>query len=243
MKWATLRTLILSILFTSIILIQLAFEPILTKLFGSFSIVVVAILLFLALILLDVVKNRYRPGIMDILPGILNSCARNKLEITTIDDFLQETKESSLGRGSEVHVLTNSLESYDLTLPALKVIARNLANNVKYIYYLHVGEYPQLADQKDRFVNLLLNERKDLTHDNIDSNLIFHIIDEPALYNFSIVKAQGAKGYWYVTTVPEGSANLAILLLDQDNIDKLMKVFSRLSSYKKVSALRKGFDK
>lgn len=240
MKWIYKRIVILSILSTLIILIELLFNSFINKFGEMITIMFAVIPIFLISILIDFVKDKYQPEVLNILREIHNSCARDQLDITYIGGFLQETDEISLSKGDEVKVLTNSLESYDSTPPSLKVIAKNLYENVKYIYYVSPTEYPTLLDQKDEFIRLLLKENSNLDHNDINSNLIFYIINEPCLYNFSIVKNKGStKGYWYVTTSQSESLNLTILTLNRDNTDKLIKVFNHLTTNRKVMAIGK----
>jgi len=159
--------------------------------------------LFALILVARVLEERLSPQIMPVLRRLFNSCAREGSRITTVSEFLVQTDEEGLKRGDEVHVLTNSLFGYDMTPPAVQVIANNLLEGVRYIYYLPCGrEYPNIANEKDSFVKLVSDECH-LSGNEINSYLRFLLIEEDCLFNFAVVRrtaAGTADAYWYITT-------------------------------------------
>nr|AAU43685.1 hypothetical protein GZ26D8_16 [uncultured archaeon GZfos26D8]QNO53166.1 hypothetical protein NDOAJMFA_00016 [Methanosarcinales archaeon ANME-1 ERB6] len=246
LKWDHIKIGIYGLLGGLAVVVDKMFGHISTMIGLPLTILIVVLSISVIVIVMDRIKNKYQPDLQNILGKILNSCAKDplKLKITTIRNFLDKTKEESLIMGDKVHILTNSLKTYDLTAPAVKVIADNLRDGVHYIYYLSPKKYPVLIAEKDKFVDLILKEREDLNKDHINSNLIFYTIDEKCLYNFATVTKKGAtEGYWYVATLSpeESSPNLTILTLSEDDTNELVKAFTRLrDSSKRITALEKG---
>lgn len=246
LKWDHIKIGIYGLLGGLAVVVDKMFGHISTMIGLPLTILIVVLSISVIVIVMDRIKNKYQPVLQNTLGGILNSYAKDplKLKITTIRNFLDESKEESLTMRDEVHIITNSLKTYDKTPPAVKVIADNLRDGVHYIYCLSPKEYPVLIDEKNEFVDLILKERKDLNRDHINSNLIFYNIDEKCLYNFATVTKKGdTEGYWYVATLSpeESSSNLTILTLSEGDTNELVKVFKRLrASSKRVTALEKG---
>lgn len=242
MKWAYIQIFFYAILMGIVVTIEVVFAALTDKLGIPLTIFIVFLSITILAFFMDLIRNKTNPKILEVLRGILNSCALQKLDFTSIRDFLKESKEGDLKRGDTVKVLTNSLENYDNTPSAINLIANNLVVGVNYIYYLPIREYEGILDQKDEFVNSLLKEREDISLKDLETNLRFHYINEKCLYNFAVVTSSGHNiGYWYVTrkSQDESESNLAILTLNKDNTEKLIKVFTRLSSFKKATILNK----
>jgi hypothetical protein len=242
MKW----NLFISFLITALLSGLVSFT--INKLYQQeLSSLVLVPLIFVIVLLLFYVNERIKqivaPNAMKVLRPILNSCARDAFEITTIHDFLIETSEDSLAAGDEVLILTNSLDAYDTTAPAVRVIARNLKDGVKYVYFLEVDEYPALLDEIDRFVGLLLREPTGLAPNLLGQHLIFYSVVEECIHNFAIVKVRGnVRGYWYITTpsnTDPKERQLVILEMRRDHRDNLLKLFQRLSKSKRIFTMER----
>ncbi len=259
------RILLVALLSTLVLLLQ-------SRLAGrSSSIQIAAVFgaMFLILFVVQFLERRFIPTPLSVLRRILNSCAREGYRVTTVRDFLTETSEEDLLRDDEVHVLTNALESYDMTPPATEVIAKNIRDGVKYIYYLPgIEEYPTLGDEKDAFVNGIHAYDPTLSAQDIDANVLFYVINEECLYNFAIVRRRSRgtmSAYWYVTTPgpdvktqspwpgseeqrvtqstdveKQVDRRLVILAVDRNLCDELFRVFQELGRGRQVAALSAG---
>lgn len=244
MNWKrAILNLIYPISATIIVLI----DKVLPSGLGGFQGILFFIIILFLIVITDQIKERLTPETPKILRNIINDCARNAFEITTIHDFLVETKEESLNAGDEVHILTNSLEGYDATRPAVKVISQNLEDGVKYLYYLPAKEFPALTDETSDFVAKIFRERSTLPPSVINSNLVFFEIDEECIYNFAIVKTKGTvRGYWYITTPSSNDPKLrqlVIMEMANSDRDRLLKLMKRFSHSRRLYPLEKGASK
>lgn len=124
LKWDHIKIGIYGLLGGLAVVVDKMFGHISTMIGLPLTILIVVLSISVIVIVMDRIKNKYQPVLQNTLGGILNSCAKDplKLKITTIRNFLDESKEESLTMGDEVHILTNSLKTYDKTPPAVKVI-------------------------------------------------------------------------------------------------------------------------
>lgn len=212
-------------------------------------------------------EHRLAPPAIQTLRQILNSCAKQASRITTVAKFLTQTDEDSLISGDEVHILTNSLKGYDMTPPAMAVIADNLRDGVRYIYYLpQKSEYPGLEQEKEGFVRSV-EQASGRPNRVVEENLRIYLVEEPCLYNFAVVFRAAPsefKGYWYITTPspPEQSdipkpepptvskaetdldPSLVILRLSTEMTEDLWRLFAHLRrSSVRVSAVGLGLQR
>ncbi len=231
-----LRILLISLTSTVLIHIQSLFPTI-----NTFQkSVIIFIMIFIILTLTDYIIKKLYLKITITLVKIINSLSIEEKNVKTVQQFLTDpsTIESKLTEGDEVHILTNSLENYDLSQPAIDIIAENILKGVKYIYYIPLNFYETLKEELSTLISILYNE-KSIDRRQILDNIIFYNVNIEGLYNFAYIKSKYKRvGYWYITTpsenVNEGN-NLIIVELDKKDRNILIGIFKLLSKSKKVN--------
>jgi hypothetical protein len=202
--------------------------------FNKLILILIIFGLILSLNILEDYVTRLQAHPTFVLRKILNSAQRETLEITTIQKFLTAAAEARLTRGDSVHILTNSLESYDLNEYYIdNALADNLKEGVKYYYYLPKDNRDRLIEEKTLLVNILVKKGIDPTV--LQDTLIFYLVDDGCMYNFATIHSksqkQTLKGYWYLTMPsPDkaGDVNLVVLALRKDHSDELDKLLTTL---------------
>jgi hypothetical protein len=222
--------------------ILLYLQSLFTSVSSPVGLTILFVSVFVVVILVDYMEHRVRPSVGAALGDVLRSCVRDSVDITTVAHFLADSREEDLVDGDEVHVLTNSLEGYDLSPAALRIIAENVREGVRYIYYL--PGLPTLAAEKDRFVHEITTRVAGLPATTIDERLRFYRADEDALYSFAVVSARAIHAaYWYITTPSrDGRADpeLVILKLRRDLRDRVIGVMTRLRRRHSTLASTRG---
>ncbi len=237
MKWTIIKAIVVGLLSAIAVLLKLDYAPD----NSAMGFVVLVLLLSGIVAIGDLAKEKLQPKLVESLAPLLNSCARDSLSITSVATFLEKTEEHQLAEGDEVHVLTNTLASYDSTVPALNVISENVKEGVKYIYYVSQSRFPALELEKSEFIGRLKNDYH-VKDEVLAERIQFYVFDEECLFNFAVVQARGhVTGYWYITTPPKRGAtvnSLIILTLPNDHRDVLLGVFEQLRGRsKRVSCL------
>ncbi len=173
-------------------------------------------------------------NVVDKLRKIINSTSRDNSQITTIKNFLGETEEEKLDNGDIVYILTNSIRHYDTSPAAINVIAKNLSESVKYVYFVKFDDYSEFEQEKSEFITLLTRHKAITNNTILDKYLVFIGIPDPSIYNFAIVINRGATiGYWYQTIPDENEIDknsLVITTLNPDNTTSLLNIFKMLES-------------
>ena len=186
----------------------------------------------------DYLRKLFERDHLSALQRILASSTRESLDITTVRRFLVDTNEEALKGEAQVHILTNDLSSYDLTPPALDVIASNLIDGVKYLYYLPERDFPALKVQRNVLVEKLMGARPAPSIAQLRANLCFYPVPSPCLFNFAIVdNGRNLRGYWYLaapTIGEEGNSDLVVIELRHDNRDQLVSVLERLRRFRQI---------
>src|SRR5664280_1264217 len=188
-----------------------------------------------------------RSPALSTLSSIYNSTVRQALKLTTIASFLAGggNTEAGVGDQDEVHILTNDLAGYDLTDAALSVIAKNLCNGVRYLYYLPADSYG-LLNQATSLLTRIRSSAPDLSDRALDRNLVFYDVLEPCIYNFAVIIKHGSRGSpgatdgcWYLAHSDPSQSNGRLLIMEvsPDDADSLVRLFGILRKAPRRSAL------
>jgi hypothetical protein len=178
------------------------------------------------------------------LRTILHSAVRSGYDYTTMTSVKAwANQEEKLEAGAIVFTLTHDLYIYDFVEEAYKAIARNLAEGVRYVYFLD-RDTPKIQAQE--LTNLIVSVLKKDSGENkeqwekyqksITKNLEFRHLRQPLLYPFSITKHPGrwAEPHWYAAEPanvnnPQRDTPLVVLnITNKEHGDELMKILEGL---------------
>ena len=207
------------------------------------------IILVCAFLLIEFVNKKY--GLFysnfDKMQSILNGCLKRKIHIIALSEYFKNAKESNLSENSEVHLITNDIRNFDLTEVAIEVIAKNVWNNIKYLYYI-----PNNTEMANDYNTLIEKVTKNIKLKNpaISTNLLGDIIqrnlksiilpdEHEFLYNFCFIVSPNNKeiaSAWYVTnqdfdeTDCEKDNHVLMNYLSSHEKYELQKILDKLKS-------------
>ena len=160
------------------------------------------------------------------LSNITNNIPKNTTKISTVPEFLQESKEEKLNKGDYVKILTNNLCNYDLLDENVDILSKNLSEGVRYEYYLPLETEPELQANLEQLV------RKISQKTSLESffNLKIFKTNNLLLFSYAIVKSEksNVKCYWYIATSSKDKS-LTIVSIEGESKHELLHVFSKLS--------------
>jgi adenosylhomocysteine nucleosidase len=169
---------------------------------------------------------------INVLHRIQNFGTKKNLKSTTISKHSKTSPEEDLNSGDETLVLTNSLNTYDSTPPAVKATRENIVRGAKYSYFLPEDQLPELDAQKKHFLKQLKDGLSNEAAKALGRNIKFYSITEECIYNYAIIQKNGGlTGYWYiVASNPSNTADPELILmeLEQNQNQDLMRVFDQL---------------
>ncbi len=208
-------------------------------------IVIILIMYIFVEVITGYLNQRYNP--FSDLIEFMNSCLKKDIEICPLSQNTAESSENNMSKNDEIHILTNDLMNYDLKEFALTLIASNVINGVKYIYYIPNSQREDYKSFRERLcLEITRQLDKEAQSDEADnyfnSNVLFFFIpDENDLtYNFSLTLFSDPRkntGCWYISenditlySAKESVQNLVIVRMNSyDDIKRLKSLFIKIT--------------